>query len=312
MKKMHFVLISVVLGVFLVLSCGQTDGANLDEKLVINPIGITKGGDQGENDDDQGGKKKPQDEIEIPNDDPSIIYLNKDWNKNENSIPFHLPNGQPNRGFPDRYEFFESENGLYPNYKVSSFWVITSVDGIKTAMDELNNDFSYYRQYYFEKFRDEYKESYFMENVLILWSITEPSGSIQNLIDSLDVNGDTLTINTLRFYPSGQTCDMQYRLCEIQVKKADIAGVTNFEIARKNVRHVPETIIAWISDGYFGKEFTVEDFSWDNVVGIRNDVLSSIKMHLVILYLKYPGTKHAKAALEHFETLDFVKGGWWE
>ena len=239
------------------------------------------------------------------NDDSSIIYLNPDWNKNENSIQFHLPNGQPNSYFPDRYEYYENEDHLYPNYEVSSFQVITS-------LDDFDIEFPY-SQYYLEKFRDEYKEWYFTENVLILWSIKEPSGGIQNLVDSLDVNGDTLTINTLRFYPSGgMTDDMQYRVCEIQVKKADVAGVKNVEMVTKNVRHVPESVVVWIHDEYFGKEFTVEDFSWDNIAEIRNSVLSSIKMHLVTLYLKKPGTKHANAALEHFEELYFVRSGWVE
>jgi hypothetical protein len=237
-------------------------------------------------------------------DDPLIIYLNPDWNKNENSIQFHLPNGQPNRYFPDRYEYYENEEHLYPNYKVSSFWVITSVDDFDIELP--------YSQNYLEKFRDEYKESYFTENILILWSITEPSGSIQNLVDSLDVNGDTLTINTLRFYPSWGTADMQYRVCEIQVKKADIARVKNVEMVTKNVHHVPESVVVCIHDEYFGKEFTVKDFSWDNVAEIHNEVLSNIKMHLVILYLKEPGTKHANAALKHFNGLYFVRSGWVE
>ena len=280
MKKMYCIFISVIVCTFLFLSCGQS---KLRESETESEIKF---------------------EFESETEDVSIIYTDPGWNKNENSIPFHLPNGQPNRGFPDRYEYFESENGLYPNYKVSSFWVITSVD-------KFDIDFPY-SQYYLEKLCNEYKEEYFSENVLILWSITEPSGSIQNFIDSLDVNGDTLTINTLRFYPSMQTADMQYRLCEIQVKKADIAGVTNFEIIRKNVRHVPESVMVTIRDEYFtkveAKEFSVKDFGWSNIAEIQYHTLS-LTDRLMVLSYHYTGG-NADDVVNNIRHLPFIQDVW--
>jgi hypothetical protein len=150
-----------------------------------------------------------------------------------------------------------------------------------------------------------------------LW---EGSGSNGNWVYSLDVIEETLTINTLRFNHNdsglGGTADMRYWSFEIQIKKADIIGVTNVEMDTKWIRYVPDNVTFTVYDKYFEKvkneTFSIQDFKWNNISEIRYTVLSSINMHWITLGLKTPGTENAKALAEHLKTLDFVKDvyGW--
>ena len=300
MKKMYFMVISIFVCALIFFACEQTDFSELDSEGTgsNNTTPVVSS-----NEDDQ--------EEDKVIDCSSIIYLNRDWKKNENSIPFHLPSGQPNRGFLERFEFSD-DKGIYQNegekLKVhkncntcnSPFWVINSRDELITVAE-------------YPKGFNEYEDSYFLENILILWKITHCSGSIANWIDSLDVNGNTLTINTLRFYPGMGTADMQYRICEIQVKKEDIAGIENVEMVTKNICNVPEYIVVTILDNYLTKELTLNDFGWDNFAEIQYDhLLFSGKMRMIRLELEKPGTKHARAAIEHCEKLGFVQYAWYE
>ncbi|MDR0474454.1 MAG: hypothetical protein LBH43_12375 [Treponema sp.] len=237
------------------------------------------------------------------NDEPSIIYTSEDWNKNENSIPYV----GPNIPWLNCYEYVEDDN-LYPQKRIFKFWVASSVDELKTAINKLT---AFFPRYHLENSLNEFNESYFTENILILWDASEGSGSIGNWVDSIDINGETLTINTLRYSPFGQNCMVASKLYTIQVKKADIAGVTKVEMVTRNVRYVPESVTVWILDEYIENEFTVKDFKWDNIAKISRDSLYS-PMRLIMLDLKEPGTKNAYAACEHIKKLYFVRGVWVE
>jgi len=272
------------------------------------------------NDDESGG-------FTVVNDDSSIVYLSQNWNKNENSIPYQLAYNPSRYDSPDRYEYVEELSWWHINYQ-PRFIVISSMDELNETLHILNEgvdvydygDFGVHYGYNYTRLRGEYNESYFSENILILWTVSEGSGSNGNWVNSLDVSGDTLTINTLRFNHNDSglmgTADMAYWVFEIHVKKIDITGVTNIEMATKWIRFVPDCVTITIRDAFFSKvvaeSFNIEDFEWDNIAEIRYTVLNGINMHWVTLGLKEPGTKNAKALAEHLEYLYFVKDvyGW--
>jgi len=248
--------------------------------------------------------------INITIDDPVIVNLSRDWNKNENSIPFRLAFNPSRYDTPANYEFVEELSWWHTNYD-PSFMVISSMDELNGTLDELNEGDNVYDH---TILRGEYSESFFSENILILWTVFEGSGSHGNWVYSLDVNGETLIVNTLRFnvYDSGLggTDDVKYWVFEIQVNKEDITGVTTIEMDTKWIRLVPNCVTITIHNKYFSKvkneSFTIKDFRWNNISEIHYTILSGINMHWVTLGLKTPGTKNAKALAEHLETLDFV------
>ncbi|MCH5164231.1 MAG: hypothetical protein J1F36_04365 [Clostridiales bacterium] len=63
-------------------------------------------------------------------------------------------------------------------------------------------------------------------------------------------------------------------------------------------------------DKFLAREFTVEDFSWDNVERLKyyfgfND--SHPDYGLICVYLKEHGMKQVEEAIEHFSSLEFVE-----
>jgi len=176
----------------------------------------------------------------LENDDPPIINFDNDWQKNENSIPYRLAFDPARYGIPEYYEYVEEEDLFERDLAYNpGFWVITSVKELYKKLAELNDSAASYN---YTRLYGEYNESYFSENILILWVQTENSGSIANWIYSLDVNGETLTLNTLRFDPyySGMygTCDMRHWVFEIQVQKVHMKGITKVEMLTKWIRDV--------------------------------------------------------------------------
>lgn len=56
------------------------------------------------------------------------------------------------------------------------------------------------------------------------------------------------------------------------------------------------------------KEFSVEDFEWDNVEKFMYEIwYDEFEKGWMVVYLKKHGKKHVLAAIAHFETLEFVE-----
>ena len=208
-------------------------------------------------------------------------------------------------GFPEPYEFFEDDDYLwwFDEYK-ESMYVITSMEELyKTIEENKGTQFSYY----FENLPSKYDESFFSENILICWYIMEYTTPTNNRIYSLNVNGKTLTVNLLRAEP-GPLRSIGLEFYEIQVKKADIAGVTNVEKVTRCVTNPPKVIAVYVIEEYYDKKLTLNDFGKEYFSGISGETkIEDYKYRSFGLILKTLGLKSAKAAKKHLETLYFIR-----
>ena len=211
----------------------------------------------------------------------------------------------------DSYEFYSDEEAFYrfekePKYYIHKMYVISSMEELLKTLEETRAE----KPRMFERFDlEKYNEPYFSEKILILWLIEEKHGlPMRNWIHSLTVNEDTLSVNVLRASPLGSRGSNDLAFFEIQVKKADIVGVTNVEMVTRHVGPLIEGFTVTILTEYFDKIFTVNDFGKEYFSEITNDYKYD-EFYLsrqISLRLRTPGREFARAAVEHLKTLYFV------
>jgi len=79
-------------------------------------------------------------------------------------------------------------------------------------------------------------------------------------------------------------------------------GSSDYHNDRVNV-----TIRAEYRDRFLAEDFSVEDFSWDNVENIEYEGwMDSIERGFMTVYLGNRGHRRVRAAVEHFRELPFV------
>ena len=72
---------------------------------------------------------------------------------------------------------------------------------------------------------DNYDDRFFKDNALVVLEFKLTSGSIQLLVDTLGVNGDTMTVFYTTLRPTPFTCDMAYRRILLEVDRNKVEGV---------------------------------------------------------------------------------------
>ena len=212
--------------------------------------------------------------------------------------------------FPEPYEFFEDDDYFrwFDNYE-ESMYVIRSIEELKKTVEEVKLyeiDKRFEKELFVRRdLLSKYDESYFDEYILICWYVMEYSTPTNNRIYSLNVNGKTLTVHLIRARPgSHQSVGLDF--IEIQVKKADIAGVINVEKVTRYVTSPPRSVTVHI-EGYYDKKLTLDDFGKEYFSEIEMDLKwgEPFNCREIRLSLKTPGLKLAKAAKKHLETLYF-------
>lgn len=72
-----------------------------------------------------------------------------------------------------------------------------------------------------------YNDEFFEENALVIGLYMFGSGSDRQSIEKLTVEGDTLTVHRVIYYPGVGTDDIQWRYALMEVKLSDVEGVVN-------------------------------------------------------------------------------------
>ncbi|MDD4157149.1 MAG: hypothetical protein PHY08_11300 [Candidatus Cloacimonetes bacterium] len=112
--------------------------------------------------------------------------------------------------------------------------LVSSLQELKDLCDEWGNPAFQENSEYFsselsEKIRS-YDEEYFNENILVIYSF-ERGHPTETRINSIEVNEEQLLINARHITRRGQFTDEAfYWLMLIEIKKADVIGVTTINI----------------------------------------------------------------------------------
>jgi len=210
MKKMYFVLISVVVCAFLFVACEHIGVSKLDTEKTGSGTSTTvesaksNNNDQGE---DEGNRKKPP-VIDQPKDDPET-----DDGKVQN-IPFQVG-------------VIDNSMGSRQNHNL--FTIIRS----KEELDNVSSERYYqywtgtggpYNVYYLKDFTEKYDSDYFSENALVLYLFTGGSGGMKMDVTEILKQGSELTIITDITW--GMLAVITYSTVVLEVAKDDVYGVT--------------------------------------------------------------------------------------
>lgn len=244
-----------------------------------------------------------------------------DWQPKGIPIPYTYRNyNEANNYIFETYEFYDDDENLpswFDNTQNETYMIQTAEELKKLKEDDLYIASCFGGSYCQSGPPHIYDESYFAENSLVLWDVWDTGMGMSNWIHSLTVNKKTLMVNTLHGVSDDSRNGNTHGLFEIQVKKADIAGVAKVEIVTKYVRLIRESVHAWILEEFFDTEFTIDDFDPEKKyfseieddykhIHIYEDTNVTLKYRRIHLRLKTPGMKSEKAALEHLWALYFV------
>ena len=225
MKKMYFMLISVIVCAFLSVGCGQTGTSDLDTGKAVSEnstsVGFTNDNDQGE---DEGNGKKPpivippeieppkEQEEQPPIDDivkPVIKYLR---------CSDYLRTSFTSDMYPPRFIFksvTEFEDCIAP--LVESKYAYTYHDYLP-------------KTFQLAPAVNDYNDAFFKDYNLVMVLLIENSGGNRHEVEIVDVKSNELNI-LIKRNPGGMTADMAYWYIFIPIKKNNFDGdIVNIEI----------------------------------------------------------------------------------
>ena len=260
MKKMYFVLFFVVGCAFLFFSCDVT--GNLDS-TVPDLVDIAKNNDQGEDNDDQGGKPKPP-IVKPPVEDeetPPVIDQPKD-DMEIQSISFQVGAISNSMGSRKNHELFKiirtrDELDYVASERYYQYW--TDAGGP-------------FNVYYLENLTEKYDETFFLQNALILNLFVD--GNTGGMFDVIQMQrqGNELTI--LNHWHSGMMTAISYWTVIIEVTQTDVSGI----IALKN----EYKCVCYISPKEDEKKPPVVDFDIENSAEVDN-LLEKYNINMSVL-----------------------------
>jgi len=212
MKKIYFILISILICTFIFISC-KNDFSELNSEMVVSEITTS---DDFSNDDDQGedkgnGKKSPI--IDQPKDDPEI----KDYKYIDMEIK-HIP-----------FQIGAINTSMSSRQNHNTFTIVRS----KEELNDITSGRYYqywageggpFNVFYLKDLTEKYDSDYFVNNALILYLFTSGSGGVEINVTDVQKHGSKLTIITDITW--GMLTVITYSTVVLEVEKADIFGVT--------------------------------------------------------------------------------------
>ena len=233
MKKMYFVLISVVVCAFLFVACEHI--GVLDTEKTVSGTSTTVESAKGNNNDqgeDEGNRKKPP-IVVPPKEDSNDDDQGEDEGNGKKPPVIDQPKDDPEtddgkvQNIPFQVGVINNSMGSRQNHNL--FTIIRS----KEELDNVSSERYYqywtgtggpYNVYYLKDFTEKYDSDYFSENALVLYLFTGGSGGMKMDVTEILKQGSELTIITDITW--GMLTVITYTTVVLEVAKDDVYGVT--------------------------------------------------------------------------------------